>query len=91
MTKWKKTLIFGGLELAMVVVAYRIVLMLVINRQIISQAFAAGPHVSGWVFSLVVTFLLLRLMVAVVLPGMILARLGLVVFDAWQQRRSGAA
>ncbi len=73
--------IFGLLFLHVVLIHY------LAANNVMSVIFAAGEHVPGTTLLLAGFFLLVRIMVALALPGMILARIGHVLFDYYVVRR----
>ena len=88
MKPWLKTLLLGLAELVLIVVFYQVVLQEVLARETVSSILAAGDHVPRSTMALALAFLALRALVVLALPGMILSRIGLALFDAaWAPRR----
>ncbi len=86
---WKTTLAVCAAELAVVLLLHRILIETLADGNIVSRIFAGGRHVPVTDMMLALLFISVRLLVALGLPGMILSRIGLVVFDAlWPEPRA---
>ena len=57
------------------------------DRQVVAALLSAGGHLPTGTVVIACLFLLLRLYVIVLLPAMILSRLGLLGLDWWWRRR----
>jgi len=80
MTRWKKAAISGVAEITVLLVVHCILLSYFASHDIVSRIFAAGPHVPIWMLLLAITFVLVRLLAVFALPGLILARIGLIIY-----------
>ncbi len=87
MKKWQKTLLLGAAEIAGVLILYQFLLGYMARHDIVSSLFASGRHVPIGVMLLTLLFVLARLFVELLLPGIILGRLGLALWDARTIRR----
>jgi hypothetical protein len=81
LNRWQRTLVFSVLEIGALLLAHRLLLAYLAERDMVSRIFAAGPHVPAPVTATVIAFLVVRLLTVLALPGMILARIGLVAMD----------
>jgi len=80
MTRWKKAAISGVAEVTVLLVVHGILLSYLSSHDIVSRIFAAGPHVPTWMLLLTLLFLLVRFLAVFALPGLILARIGLIIY-----------
>jgi hypothetical protein len=53
------------------------------NREVVAKVLAAGEHVPRLTLAAAVFFVVLRLVVMLLLPGVVLARLAMVAFQVW--------
>ena len=89
---WKSTLAVCATELAVVLLLHRILIETLADGNIVSRIFAGGRHVPVADMMLALLFIAVRLLVALGLPGMVLSRVGLVVFDAvWPEPPSAVS
>ena len=82
---WQRTLIGCALEIAVLLVLHFVLLRYMATHDVASVIFSAGTHVKVGILLLAGCFICVRLLVALALPGMILARIGLVFLD-WRSR-----
>lgn len=88
MTRWKKTVIVGVLEIAALVSIHAALLSWLSTHDVVSRIFAAGQHVQVWMLLLTGTFLLVRFLAVFALPGLILTRIGLTILDWHSEKRT---
>jgi hypothetical protein len=84
---WQRTLIQGAVEIGLLLAAHRLLIGYMAGHDVASKVFAAGPHVPKGTLAIAGVFLLVRILAVVALPGMILARVGLVIHDRVTDRR----
>jgi len=82
-SKWKRSLLWGILEVALLLVLHSILLRAMAKGNLASLIFTGGGDVPIWSLAVVGLFIVVRLLVTLALPGIILARLGFVVW-AWR-------
>ncbi len=78
-SKWKRSLLWGILEVALLLVLHSILLRSMAKGNLASLIFTGGGDVPIWSLAVVGLFIVVRLLVTLALPGIILARLGFVV------------
>ena len=78
---WLKTLLLGAAEILVLLILYQVVLQEVIKKDVVSVILSTGDHVPRSTLLLAGLFLGLRALVIWALPGMVMVRLGLAVFD----------
>ena len=88
MTKWRRTLILCTIEVIAVLVLHWILISQLAERNVASAILAGGSGADRLTLALAGLFLSVRLLVALGLPGMILARIRLVVVDALAAKRA---
>ena len=86
MTRWKRTLLVSIMEIAALLILHAVLIRLMADRQIVSTILAANESVPRSTLALATIFLVVRFLVVLALPGMILARIGLVLLD-WRLER----
>lgn len=87
--RWRRTLALSLLEIAALLLAHRLLIVEMAGRDVISHILSAGSHVPRTTMVLVTTFLVVRLLAVLALPGMILSRIGLIVMDAIRPTAGG--
>ena len=88
--RWTRTLAWSAAEIAILLAAHRLLLTAMAGGELVSAVLAGGSHLPPFLTAMLIAFVVVRFMAVVALPGMILCRIGLVVFD-WvegRQRRS---
>ncbi|MDA0991732.1 MAG: hypothetical protein O3A51_13400 [Verrucomicrobia bacterium] len=80
---WKHRLKSSLLEIVGLVAIHAVLIRILADHHIVSSLFASGSHVPLLNSLLTAGFILVRLFTVLALPGMILARLGL-VWLAWR-------
>jgi hypothetical protein len=88
MTRWKKAAIGGAAELTVLLLIHALLLHWFSSHDIVSRIFAAGPHVPPGTLLLTLTFVLVRFLAVFALPGLILARIGLIIYY-WRFDKEG--
>lgn len=92
LSRWQWTLVISASEIAALLLAHRLLIANLAERDIVSHIFSAGPHVSTPVMATMIAFLVVRLLTVLALPGMILSRIGLVLIDRfWTQQADSVA
>lgn len=84
MKRWKRTLIMSGVEVVFILMLHAFLIRWLAERDLVSKLFAAGNHLPISTIAVIVIFLLARFLAVMALPGIVLARLGLV---AWEYLR----
>jgi hypothetical protein len=82
MSTCKRTLIISVTEIAVILALHRLLIGYFAGGKMASVMLSAGEHVPRTTLFMVGLFLFVRIL-TVCLPGMILARLGLAVMDAF--------
>ncbi len=82
---WKRSLLWGICEIMLLLVLHSILLRAMARGNLASLIFTGGGDVPIWSLAVVGLFIAVRLLVTLALPGIILARAGLVVW-AWRTR-----
>lgn len=86
MKRWKRTLLVSTVEIGALLALHAVLIRVMADRQIVSTILAANETVPRSTLALATSFLLVRFLVVLALPGMILARIGLVFLD-WRASR----
>ena len=81
MKRWKRTFLGSALEIAALLLLHRWLLLRMAGGTTASAILAAGRHVPVETLATAGLFLLVRFLAVVCLPGLILARVGMVLFD----------
>ncbi len=84
--RWRRTLWTSVAELGALLLAHALLLRYMVTHDVASAILSAGKHLPPLTLALAGLFLLVRFLAVLALPGMLLARIGLVLFDAWQAR-----
>jgi hypothetical protein len=87
MKRWQKTLLASGLLIAAILLAHALLLSSLAKHDAVSRLLAGGRDVQPSTIVLIVSFFIVRVLAVLALPGLILARLGLVVMEALEDRR----
>lgn len=87
MEKWKKTLLKSLTMIAAILIAHGIILCIFSQVDIISKGFSAGGLKQPLILAAVTAFVVLRFLAVLLLPGIVLACAGMVVFDYLCGRR----
>lgn len=83
---WKRTLIISTVEIMVILLLHGILIRHFAGGTMASVLLSAGEHVPRSTLFMVGLFLFVRIL-TICLPGMILARLGLVMMDAFRPAR----
>ena len=89
MKKWQKTLLISSIEIAVLLIAHRLLLATLAESSLISHIFAGGQSASRGELTVVIAFIAVRLLAVLALPGMILSRVGLVLLDMRTNKGDG--
>jgi hypothetical protein len=79
MIRWRRTALTSIIEVGLLLLAHAVLLRVMAEQQIVASLFAAGKHVPRLTLMTAGCFVIVRLFAVLLLPGMILARLGLIV------------
>jgi hypothetical protein len=79
MTAWRRSLLRSLIEIASLLILHAILIRLMADRQIVSTILAANETIPRSTVAVAILFLVIRFLVVLALPGMILARIGLVL------------
>jgi hypothetical protein len=89
MKPWKRTLLVGLAEIAVILILHAVLLRVMATRQIVSTLLAAGDHVPRLTLACAILFVVVRFLAVLALPGLILARVGMALAE-WQHDRHEA-
>jgi hypothetical protein len=78
---WRRTLIRGIIEIVLLLVLHSVLLRMMAKGNLASMIFTGGGDVPILTLLTVILFFIVRLLVTLGLPGIILAKAGLVVWD----------
>jgi hypothetical protein len=78
---WRRTLIRGIIEIAILLVLHSILLRMMAKGNLASMIFTGGGDVPILTLLTVILFFIVRLLVTLGLPGIILAKAGLIIWD----------
>jgi hypothetical protein len=87
MTKWKKSLLVSIAEILVLLLLHAELIRIMADRQIVSTILATNGTISLTTLALALVFLVVRFLVVLALPGMILARFGLMTIDRFLRAR----
>ncbi len=82
---WKRSLLWGIAEIALILVLHAVLIRAMAQGNLASLLFTGGADLPVWSLTVVGIFIAVRLIVTLTLPGIILARAGLVIW-AWRSR-----
>jgi hypothetical protein len=78
---WKRTLIRSIIEITILLVLHSVLLRMMAKGNLASMIFTGGADVPLLTLLTVILFFIVRLLVTLGLPGIILAKAGLIVWD----------
>ena len=81
MNRWQRTLLINLAEILLLLALHGVLIRYMADHDVVSRIFAAGSHVPRGTLAAAGFFLLVRFLVVLALPGMILSRCGLILFD----------
>ncbi len=81
MKAWKRSAAIGVAEIAVLLLLHVVLLHLMAEKGVVSTILAAGKHVPRGTLMLAGFFILVRVFAVFLLPGMVLARTGVTLFD----------
>ena len=84
---WRRTLIRGIIEIVLLLALHSVLLRMMAKGNLASMIFTGGGDVPIFTLLTVILFFIVRLLVILGLPGIILARAGLVVWDYAADKR----
>jgi hypothetical protein len=88
MKKHSKQLTLIVVKILAVILLHEILIYWLAEKQIVSTLLAAGQHLPLTTALLAVTFLMLRLILFVYVPGRFLAQIGILLWTAFVESRS---
>ncbi|MDA0576556.1 MAG: hypothetical protein O3B24_00485 [Verrucomicrobia bacterium] len=86
MKPWHKLLLQSVAELVALVTLHAILIRVLVQTNAVSAIFAAGDHLPFASAAVAVAFIVIRLLTVLALPGMILVRLGFILWAAIAER-----
>jgi TRAP-type C4-dicarboxylate transport system permease small subunit len=89
--KWKKTLIKSLILIFFILVAHLAFLYFFFNVDVISKGFSAGGLKQPWILGAVTAFVVVRFLAVLLLPGILFACAGMVLFDYFYGRKKSDA
>ena len=86
MKQWQKTLTNMAILTATLLLLHYVLILIFSRYDIVSKLFAAGSHLPTSTLLGALFFMLIRIVTGFILPGLILAGLGRIAFEAYQER-----
>ena len=82
---WKRSLLWGISEITLLLVLHAVLIRAMAQGNLASLIFTGGADLPVWSLAVVGIFIAVRLIVTLALPGIILARAGIVIW-AWHSK-----
>jgi len=83
MTRARRRIVVAAAELLGLVAAHAVLIRLLASTGAVAVVLASGPGAPKWALAAALLFLLVRLLLYLLLPGFVLARLGMAAVDRW--------
>lgn len=87
LSKWKKTLIKSLVMIFFILLTHMLILYFFFNVDVISKGFSAGGLKQPFILIAVTAFVIVRFLAVLLLPGILFACAGMVLFDYFYERK----
>lgn len=91
MKRSTRSLLFSAIVVAVALVAHFVLIRVLAETQVVATLFACGEHTPTGTVVLAISFMVVRLFVAMLLPGVVLSAVGAWAIERWAERREAPA